>query len=302
MIFRLILITFLGILTIACGKDEGIDTLAKTSEFSNETKVSITGYNGDAMEPFISKNGEYLFFNSDKDDHAKDIYYAKKTTNTSFEFMGKVEGANSSFVDGNPSMDAQNNFYFISTRDLDSGNKTIFYGTFADGKLSQLKKIEGSVTIPTPYWINMGVEITEDGNTMYTSNAKFRVGETVPLEGNIRFAKKIGNEFVIPDNESEILANINTSDAIEYAGEVSIDELELFYSQVKLSNPPVFKLYHSTRDHVTDAFSKAISITEPFKNNINAFVEAPTLSADGKRLYYHKLDKGVFSIFMISRN
>jgi hypothetical protein len=198
-------------------------------------------------------------------------------------------------------MDNQNNFYFISTRNIDNGIKTIYSGVFNNGVVSDLHQIDGTINITTPYWINMGVEISKDGNTLFTSNAKFNIGENFPHKGNIRFAIKSGDEFNIPSNETDILANINTDGAIEYAGELSADELELFYSQVTLSTPPVFKLFYAKRDRTNGVFGNPISITEPFEGNLNAFVEGPSLSNDGKRLYYHKLENGVFSIFMLLR-
>jgi len=288
------------IFSISC--EETVTEPNKISEFTNERKVTITGYSGDAMEPYITKDGHYIFFNNFQGANGKDLYYAERKDDITFEFKGEIEGVNTPFVDGNPTMDAQNNFYFISTRSLDKGNKTIYAGVFNNGIVTDLHEIIGTINIPTPYWINMGVEISKNGSTLFSSNAKFNIGETFPNEGNIRIAIKDGTEFNILLSETEILKNINTANAIEYAGEISADELELFYSQVTLSNPPVFKLFYAKRKEINGIFESPISITEPFKNNLNAFVEGPTLSDDGKRLYYHKFDGGTFSIFMLSRN
>ena len=298
---KLKIIEKLGLLTlvfylISCEKDEPI-----VSEFKNEQLVTITGYSSDAMEPFISKDGKYLFFNNLQGVNEKELYYAERIDNITFEFKGEIQGVNSITVDGNPTMDEQNNFYFISTRNLDTGIKTIYSGVFNNGIVTGLHEINGTINIPTPFWINMGVEISKNGNTMFTSNAKFNIDENFPHKGNIRYAIKNGNDFNIPSNEIDILANINTDYAIEYAGELSADELELFYSQVTLSDPPVFKLYYAKREQTNGKFGIPISITEPFDENINAFVEGPSLTNDGKRLYYHKLKNGVFSIFMLSK-
>lgn len=297
---KLFQLLILIILLISCDK-VSITNPENVSEFTNEQKVIITNYSSDAMEPFISKDGNYLFFNNLQGANGKELYYAERIDNTTFEFKGEVLGVNSFTVDGNPTMDEQNNFYFISTRNLDNGIKTIYGGIFNNGIVTGLHEINGTINITTPYWINMGVEISKNGNTMFTSNAKFNIGENFPHKGDIRFAVKSGNEFNIPDNETDILENINTDDAIEYAGELSTDELELFYSQVTLSNPPVFKMYYAKREQTNGIFGIPISITEPFKENSNAFVEGPSLSNDGKSLYYHKLENGIFSIFMISR-
>jgi len=294
---ELLLLVFFS---FSCNKD--VTTKPEiSSEFKNEQKVLINGYSSNAMEPFISKNGNYLFFNSLKGSEGKELYYAKRIDDTTFEFKGKIQGVNSYTVDGNPTMDEKNNFYFISTRSLDTGIKTIYGGVFNNGIVTGLHQIIGTINIPTPFWINMGVEISKNGNTLFASNAKFNIGNNFPSKGNIRFAVKSGNEFNIPNNEADILENINTDSAIEYAGELSSDELELFYSQVTLSNPPIFKLYYSKRDQADGKFGNPISITEPFDGNLNAFVEGPSLSNDGKRLYYHKLDNDIFSIFMLSR-
>lgn len=299
-IVKLLGLLFLVAFSISCEK-EGVTNPEIVPEFTNEQKVTITGYSSDAMEPFISKDGNCLFFNNLQGANGKELYYAERIDDITFEFKGEIQGVNSTAVDGNPTMDEHNNFYFISTRNLDTGIKTIYSGVFNNGTVTGLHQINGTINISTSYWINMGVEISKDGNTLFTSNAKFNIGENFPHRGNIRFAIKNGNDFNIPNNETDILANINTDDAIEYAGELSADELELFYSQVTLSNPPVFKLYYAKREQPNGKFGIPISITEPFDGSINAFVEAPSLTNDGKKLYYHKLENGVFSIYMLSR-
>ena len=299
-ISRLFELLFLVIVFTNCEKEETTN-LDIVSEFSNEQKVIITGYSSDVMEPFISKDGNYLFFNNLQSVNGKELYYAERVDDTTFEFKGEIQGVNSTDVDGNPTMDEHSNFYFISTRNLNVGIKTIYSGVFNNGIITGLHQINGTINITTPNWINMGVEISKNGNTLFASNAKFNLGENFPREGIIRFAIKDGNEFNIPSNETDILANINTDGAIEYAGELSANELELFYSQVTLSNPPVFKLYYAKREHTNGNFGNPISITKPFEGNPNAFVEGPSLSNDGKKLYYHKLENGIFSIFMLSR-
>jgi hypothetical protein len=297
----IIIVMLIGlVLETSCNKNEVTDT-DNVSEFTKEQKVTITGYTSDAMEPFITKNGNFLFFNNHQGANGKELYYAERINDTTFIFKGEIQGVNSAAVNGNPTMDEYNNLYFISTRNIDTSIKTIYSGIFNNGILTGLHEISGTINITTPYWINMGVEVSKNGNTLFTSNAKFNVGENFPHKGNIRFAVKNGNEFNIPDNETEILKNINTETAIEYAGELSANELELFYLQVVLSNPPIFKLYYAKREQIDEKFGKPISITDPFKDNLNAFVEGPSLSNDGKRLYYHKLENDVFSIFMLSR-
>jgi hypothetical protein len=268
--------------------------------FASEQIVTIVGYDGNAQEPFITKDEEYLFFNNDEpESNAKDLFYAEKINNLTFQFKGEVKGVNTEFVDANPTMDSDNNFYFLSTRKLDHLD-TLYVGTFNDGIVENVKQVSGTINIDNNAWLNMGVEITKDGETMYTSNANFITNP--PKESDIRFAVKNGSNFDIPNDEASILKNVNTTEFLEYAGEVSSDDLELFYTRLNMNSSPIeFKLCHSKRNNVNESFSAPIYIDEPFKDDKNAFVEAPTLSADGQRLYYHKKINGRSSIYMLSR-
>ena len=40
---------------------------AERANLGNPVRVTIRGYHGDAMEPFVSPDGKYLFFNSRND-------------------------------------------------------------------------------------------------------------------------------------------------------------------------------------------------------------------------------------------
>src|ERR1700722_9366297 len=63
--------------------------------FANPTLVAISGYSGDAMEPFISKDGQYLFFNNRNDPSINtDLFYAARVDDATFTFLGPVAGAN----------------------------------------------------------------------------------------------------------------------------------------------------------------------------------------------------------------
>src|SRR5471032_1721771 len=64
--------------------------------FANPSDVAITGYTGDAMEPFISRDGQYLFFNNRNDPAINtDIYCAARVDDQTFTFLGPVAGVNS---------------------------------------------------------------------------------------------------------------------------------------------------------------------------------------------------------------
>jgi hypothetical protein len=88
-VIRLIGVLFLIVFSTGC-KEEIITNPEVVSEFGNEQKVTITGYSSDAMEPFISKNGDYLFFNNFQGNNGKELYYAERVDDITFEFKGEI--------------------------------------------------------------------------------------------------------------------------------------------------------------------------------------------------------------------
>ena len=99
----------LMIFTNSCEKEKSI-SLNNISEFTNEKKVTILDYSSDVMEPFISKDEKYLFFNNLKGVDGKELYYAERVDDITFQFKGEIKGVNSEDVDGNPTMDNHNDF------------------------------------------------------------------------------------------------------------------------------------------------------------------------------------------------
>jgi hypothetical protein len=271
----------------------------KSNEFSNEQIVNIIGYDSDAMEPHISRDGKYLFFNSKDGPNYKEIYYASRINNTNFKFEGEIKNINTKQVDGTPSLTNKNQLFYISTIDYEKG--TIYSGFFHNGSITQVKRIQGSINIKKLGWLNMDVWVSPDGNHMYTSHANFRKGPP-PTESNIRYAIKEGDKFNIPHNEKELLKNINTNYALEYAPELSDDGLEIFYTQLTMTTPMIVKMYHAKRNSIDTSFNPPKLILEAEITDENSFFEAPTISSDGELLYYHKMNNGIFSIFVQQRN
>jgi hypothetical protein len=83
-----------------------------TAMFSPPRRVSIRGYSGDAMEPFLSRDGKYLFFNNLNDPHTNtNVYRAERIDDLTFQFKGEIGGVNTSSLEGVPSMDRHSRFY-----------------------------------------------------------------------------------------------------------------------------------------------------------------------------------------------
>lgn len=91
-VFRLFAILITPVLYTACGGGTGSppgDEPMYTA-FTNPEIISVTGYSGDIMEPFISRDvaGTYLFFNDNGPFNEKEIHYAIKVDDTTFQYVG----------------------------------------------------------------------------------------------------------------------------------------------------------------------------------------------------------------------
>ncbi|MBN2158552.1 MAG: PD40 domain-containing protein [Spirochaetes bacterium] len=276
---------------------------AKTvnTEFSNPQKVTINGYAGHAMEPFVTRAGTgYLFFNSLNDGNDTSLYYAVWVDDVTFTSQGKINNVNGSppHLDAVASMDTSNNFYYISTRNWPIEIRNVYTGTFAAGTVTPNPplSLDGDFYISDPGgWIIMDCEISPDGNHLYFVNAHFS-GGSVPDRSNIgiaeysapnTFNKAIGNETV--------MAAVNTNNCLEYAPCISDNGLELFFTRLDLCTA-VSEILVAKRADASDPFGEPARI-----GAISGFVEAPSLTADGKTLYYHMNDGGVYTIYKVSR-
>src|SRR5690348_17976129 len=77
--------------------------------------VMLEGYDGDAMEPFLSRDGRTLFFNNRNDPTDQtDLHWAERIDDTHSRYRGKIDGANSDALDGVATMSTTNRFCFIS--------------------------------------------------------------------------------------------------------------------------------------------------------------------------------------------
>src|ERR1700722_20463485 len=81
--------------------------------FTNPEPVTIEGYSQDAMEPFISPDGNYLFFNNSNSASTTNLYYATRIDDVTFQYQGEIAGANAgpNTLTAVASMDINNIFY-----------------------------------------------------------------------------------------------------------------------------------------------------------------------------------------------
>jgi hypothetical protein len=259
--------------------------------FGNPRRVTIRGYQGDAMEPFMTRDGRYLFFNN-LNDPAVDtnLHYAERLDALTFEYGGEIQGANTNALEGVPSMDTAGTFYFVSTRSYQQTLSTIYRGHFFGGILTGVEVLPG-ISKLQPGAVNFDVEVSPDGGTLYFVDGIFR-GGPVPQAADLAIAIRHGARFQRLDQSTELLQHVNTSD-LEYAAAVSTDGLELFFTRLRGQQTGI---YRTTRPALDAAFEPPARVRA-----IEGFVEAPTLAPDGRSLYYHKREGSRFGIFRVSR-
>lgn len=270
------------------------DTQVNT-EWGGDRAVTIRGYEGDAMEPFISRDGAYLFFNDDKiGAKEKDMFWATRIDDTTFDFQGEIKNVNSKAVDGVPSMDEDGRFYFMSAKDYGLFNKnTVFSGRFADGAVTDISPLP-QLALGKLGWLNMDMEISADGQTLYSTQTHFG-REGIPLESYFFYARREGDAFVPQADSEKIFAALN-QDKVVYAASISRDETEIFYT--RLLPGFVFQSLVAKRQSAKDPFGAPEVI-----GAITGFAEAPALSPDEELLYYHKKNAktGRFDIRVLQR-
>ncbi len=287
-----IIILILSFISVGCYYTDYKETIYNY-EFSNPKRVQIIGYDGDIMEPFISRDGRYLFFNNlNSSEVNTNIYYAEYVNDSTFIFKGEIINANSDYLDAVPTMDTLNNFYFVSTRSYDSTLSTIYHGIFEEGTLSDVS-LKKDISSNKGLIVNYDIEITWDGKTAYTVYSRFSPLGFPQTSDIIIFEKNNDGSFTYNDNSYEIMENINT-DGFEYASCISKDECELFFTHWNKEDNP--EIYVAKRENKNDIFGIPEKIAA-----IDGFVEAPALSPDEKKLYYHKKENDKFVLYYVER-
>jgi len=265
--------------------------------FAEPQAVSIGGYSGSAMEPFVSADGEYLLFNtSNVAPNIASLHLATRVSATSFEYQGELpgEGVNEpGFLSGTPSMDLQGDLYFISTRSYFPTLSTVFAGQFSAGQVTGVHQLT-SVSSGTPGLVDFDVSVSPDGDTLYVSIGDFLAGAG-PTSASITMFDKLGASFVADPQSAYFMRSVNKAGELDYAPTVSSNGLEIFFTRVKpAKGPPA--IYRASRKKLTKPFGAVQRVAA-----ISGFAEAPSLSADGSTLYYHELVGSRFEIESVTR-
>ena len=270
--------------------------LPVNDEYSNPEKVIINGYTGHAMEPFISRDGNYLFFKGITEGQEASLYYAGRVDDATFNFIGKINGVNrSTHHHGSvPSMDMDGRFYFISNRNYPYDYKNVYSGNFLDGTVYDLDTQPGNFYVRSKGWSVMDAEVSPNGTVLYFVNAH-SIGGSLPDKSDIGIAHLSNGDFIVGADSREIMKNINNEDSLEYAPSINSDGLELFFTR-----------FNQCTGQPEIVVAKRNSVKEPFGSPerigaLSGFTEAPSITLDKKRLYYHSRDNGTYAIYKVSR-
>lgn len=301
------ILIYIFLLIISCSKNNNeINQTFTYPLFGSEIDVDIVGLTFDAMEPFISPDGNYLFFNNINDGVNTKLYYATKLNSSTFTFVGELTGTNQIIpphLDAVADLDSNGNFYWTSTRNYPTELDNLFHGTFNSGNVTNIDRVHGDFNINIAGWLIMDHGISLDGEYLYFNNARFDSQNCQgPCETNIGVAKKVNSTtFNKLPNSASILQNINNVNYIYYAPSISSDNLELYYTRYlkrQITANTVFEICVAVRNNTLDSFSVPKVL---FSETTSNLIEAPTLTVDKKVIYYHKKIANSHKIVMRNR-
>ncbi|HEU4716433.1 MAG TPA: T9SS type A sorting domain-containing protein [Bacteroidia bacterium] len=265
--------------------------------FGNEIPVTITGLTFDAMEPFISPDGNYLFFNSLNDGITTSLYYAVRVNDSVFTYMGALNGADQTVtprLDAVASCDSVNNFYWTSTRNWPAQYDNFFHGTFNGSDVVNTGRVHGNFYIYTPGWIVMDAAISTDGSLLWYCNAYFNNCSNMPCKAQLGVAAKLNDStFAKLANSDGLLMNVNDTNYDVYAPNISSDGLELYFTRILKNNPTQTTICVSVRNTLNDTFGLPVVVY-----GSPLLPEAATLTTDMSRMYYHKKPGSQYQIFL----
>lgn len=255
----------------------------KTNDVSEQ--VEISGYAGDIMEPFLSRDGATLFFNNRNDPSEKtDLHWAERIDGLHFRYRGLVAGANSPALDGVPSMSTDGRLCYVSTRSYAQTLATIYCGKWTGRDMTGVA-LQTHAAPLIPGRVVFDVEISPAGDYAILADGQF-TGGPVPVAADLRLARRDG-EFRLDPASDALFSKINTK-ALEYAAGLSADGLTLCFTRLDGGASSLWIAKRSTGQAAFDAPRQLSSVT--------GFVEACTFAPDGA-IYFHRLTNGRYALW-----
>ena len=281
-----ILTTALGLLLCACPAPD-------YTALGDAHRVTVDGYDGDVMEPFISRDVARLYFNnSNSPDVDTNLHVATRVDDDHFTYVGELSGANTGKLDAVATADTSGRFYFVTLRSFDDDQTTVYTGRLNGNALEQVTSVAGVAT-RVPLMVDFDVESSFDGNTLWVAHGRFVPGFPWPTSGDVVELRRNGDSFERANPDT--LDAVNSS-ALEYAACSSPDALELVCTRVARAPGAEPSIVRAARSRVDAPFEAPQKVTAA-----TGFVEGPALTPDGRSLYFHKKDGERYVLFRASR-
>jgi len=285
----------------ACIASEEPEDGLPSDLYERSQVVDIEGYKDDAMEPCISLDGKYLFFNNFNGDKSDThIHFAKRVAGTRFRYEGILPGTRSKSKDMAPSIDRKNRFYFTSLRSFDKDRKSIYTGTWRPNGVTDVAPVSGKISPVEVFTVNMDCCISPDGNVLVLSRAVFMFSKD-PSKSDLLIASRSDyGTFEMNKAMQKTIDSLNTS-ALEYAPALTDDLREIYFTRCHKDGDghghgPFFETMMARRARADLPFGPPQRLSA-----IEGFAEAPSLTLDKRELYYHKRIGNVFRICVVTR-
>ena len=262
-------------------------------------RVIVKGYDGNIMEPFISRDNRWLLFNNlNAKPENTNLHWAERVDDLHFRYRGEIAGVNSDALEGVPTLDRDGNLYFVSPRSYKETLSLIHHAKWTDGVARDVALVPGLSELK-PGRIQFDTEISADGDTLYSVDSSFGLfGIGGPKSADLFIASRHDGSWARDPRSAGILQEINTPDHLEYAAAISADGLTLYFNRVATplgsdSNP---RIWVARRGAVGQPFGLPRCIRA-----IDGFVEGATVAPGDRTIYYHKKENGCFVLYRISR-
>jgi hypothetical protein len=269
---------------------------ADPDPFGAMVPVAVEGYVGVAMEPALSPNGDLLLFNdSNASGVDTNLHWATRVDEFTFSYQGPVAGANSTVLDGVPSLDQAGTLYFISLRAYTETSRfTVHRGAFAAGTVSGIEVVPG-LEASAPGWVIFDAFISGDGQQLWFAEGDYRSG--LLGAAYLHLALKNGSGgFTRAADGDLLLRTVNQLGAAQYAPAVSADGLELFFTRLTGTGTTA-AVYHARRPNTASPWGAP----DVIPSLVGGVIEAPAPSADGRALYVHHQVGSTFRLARVAR-
>lgn len=276
------------------GSTGGDDTPVQWGPYGDPEPVELVGYDDHAMEPFIARDGAFIFFNNlNSPEVNTELHYAARLDDTTFEYLGILEGTSTPGLEGVPSLTLDGQIFFNQTTGLGDTGTVLRRGLFADGVVTDIEPVMPNAGLGD---LLLGPDVSPDGEWLYFVISN---GSGPDRQMDLAVTRRTERGDYVPNPDLAPIVDALNTDALEYAPAISADGRELYFNRLTLTPqgaPMTISIMHALRNPETGTFEEAAAIEA-----ITGFVEGATPTTDGTALYYHQDADGLFELRRVTR-